>query len=87
MNPLFLDLPALTESLAESRSSVYSKIGKGLFPALVKIGPRRVALPTSEAQAIAQARIAGLSDDEMRQLVTKLVASRKALNPSVGEVK
>ena len=42
----------------------------------VKIGGDRVALPANEVQAINQARIAGKTDDEIKQLVKDLEAAR-----------
>lgn len=40
---MFLRLPKVIERTGLSRSSIYSMIGEGLFPAPVKIGRRAVA--------------------------------------------
>jgi prophage regulatory protein len=42
----------------------------------VKIGARAAGWPASEVQALNAARIAGKSDDEIRELVLKLEAAR-----------
>jgi prophage regulatory protein len=44
----------------------------------VRLGPRSVGWPASEVAAINTARIAGMTDDEIRALVVKLEAARKA---------
>jgi prophage regulatory protein len=44
----------------------------------VQLGPRAVGWPASEIEALNAARIAGLSDEAIRALVTKLQAARTA---------
>lgn len=61
-----------------SRSSHYQDIKDGLFPRPVQIGARAVGHPVNEVAAMNEARIAGQSDDEIRALVVKLEATRKA---------
>jgi prophage regulatory protein len=56
----------------------YEDIKHGLFTRPVKIGPRASAWPAHEVAAINTARIAGKSDDEIRQLVVELEAARIA---------
>lgn len=51
-------------------------IRSGLLPPTIHLGGRRRALPDDELEAIAQARAAGCSDDEIRDLVAALVARR-----------
>jgi prophage regulatory protein len=57
-------------------ASVYNKIREGLFPPGVAIGTRARGWPDYEVDAINAARIAGKSDDEIRELVTDLVEMR-----------
>ena len=65
-----------------SRSAHYQDISLGLFPRPVAIGARSVGWPEHEVQAINQARIAGVSEEEIRRLVTELELARgKALCP------
>ncbi len=62
------------------RSAIYSRIAVGLFPPPVKLfGSRAVGWPSNEVEAIVEAIVAGISEREMRSLVSQLVAGRKAL--------
>ena len=60
------------------RSTLYLRISQGLWTRPVKLGPRAVGWPSDEVTAINAARIAGQSDAEIRALVTRLEAGRKA---------
>lgn len=71
--------PAVERETGDRRSTRYERIDKGLFPKPVKLGPRSVGWPASEVAAINAARIAGKSDEEIRALVVRLHAARKAL--------
>jgi len=57
----------------------YADIQAGLFTRPVKLGKRASAWPSHEVAAINQARIAGKSESEIRQLVAKLEAARTAV--------
>lgn len=59
-----------------SRSAHYIDIQQGLFTKPVRLGARSVGWPAREVEAINAARIAGKSDDEIRQLVAALHAAR-----------
>jgi prophage regulatory protein len=62
-----------------SRSFAYALIAEGLWTKPVSLGGRRaVAWPAHEVSALIDARIAGKTDDEIRTLVLKLEADRKA---------
>ena len=61
-----------------SRSTIYLRIAQGLWTKQVKLGPRCVGWPAHEVAALNAARIAGKSDGEIRALVAKLEAARKA---------
>jgi prophage regulatory protein len=74
-----LRLPGLLEKRGKSRSAHYDDVQKGLFTPPVNIGPRAVAWPDHEAEALVAAQIAGKSADEIKQLVKKLVAQRATL--------
>ena len=78
MTHTILRLPAVKARTGRSRSSTYADIKSGLFVSPVSIGARAVGFPESEVEAINAARIAGKSDDEIRSLVVKLEAARKA---------
>ena len=60
-----------------SRSTIYLRITQGLWPKQVSLGARAVGWPASEVQAINTARIAGKSDDAIRELVAKLQTARE----------
>lgn len=61
-----------------SRSTIYLRISQGLWPKPVRLGPRAVGWPASEVEAVNAARIAGLGDEQIRSLVTRLEAERGA---------
>lgn len=73
-----LRLPAVLKLRGRSRSSHYADIKAGLFVKPVLIGLRATGTPDIEVDALNAARIAGKSDEEIRALVVKLEAARKA---------
>jgi len=71
----------LPQALAESgktRSPWYQDIQRGLMTPPVKLGRRAAGWPANEVQAINQARIAGKTDQQIRELVQRLQEARKA---------
>ena len=72
-----LRLPAVKAETGASRSTIYLRIQQGLWPKPVRLGPRSVGWPASEVGAINAARIASLTDDDIRALVVKLETARK----------
>ena len=77
MNTL-LRLPAVKAQCGYSRSTIYLRMSQGLWPLAVSLGARAVAWPAGEVSAMNAARIAGKTDEEIRALVLKLEAARKA---------
>ena len=73
-----LRLPAVKSESGYSRSTIYLRISQGLWTKQVSLGPRCVGWPAHEVAALNAARIAGMSDEEIRSLVVKLEAARKA---------
>ncbi len=74
---LILRLPEIKRVLGHrADASVYNAIRAGLFTTGVAIGQRAKGWPDYEAQAIVAARIAGKSDDQIRELVKALHAKR-----------
>ena len=69
--------PAVSHATGDGRSTHYKKVAEGLCTPPVQIGERAVGWPEHEIYAINAARIAGKSNDEIRELVKKLVAARK----------
>ena len=78
MTHTILRLPAVKTETGVSRSTHYLRITQGLFTKPVSLGPRAVGWPSCEVAALNAARIAGKSDEEIRALVVKLEAARKA---------
>lgn len=75
-----LRMPAVkAETGHRSHASIYTAIKAGLFTMPVQIGQRSVGWPDYEILAINMARIAGKSDDQMRELVKSLHAKRTEL--------
>lgn len=62
-----------------STASIYQLIKKGLWPKPVSINVRSVGWPDSEILAINAARIAGQTDDQIRDLVKRLHLKRNEL--------
>lgn len=59
-----------------SHASIYGLIRVGLWTQPVKIGERSSGWPDDEVKAIIAARIAGASDEQIRELVNRLHAKR-----------
>lgn len=74
----------VSEATSKGRTTIYREIGKGLFTRPVSLGGGRVAWPAHEVEAINRARIAGATDDDIRELVAQLHAERLAKNPQVA---
>lgn len=62
-----------------SDASIYNAIRDGLFTTGVAIGQRAKGWPDYEVDALITARIAGQTDDQIRQLVLRLHAKRGEL--------
>jgi prophage regulatory protein len=73
-----LRIPAAKLESGYSRSTIYSRIAQGLWPKQVRLGPRCIGWPAHEVATLNAARIAGKTDEEIRALVLKLEAARKA---------
>ena len=66
------------ESGDRSNTSIYNRIRDGLWTRPVAIGQRAKAWPDYEVKAIVRARIAGQTDEEVRELVNRLHEKRTA---------
>ncbi|MCU0924592.1 MAG: AlpA family phage regulatory protein [Hydrogenophaga sp.] len=72
-----LRMPAVkAETGHRSHASIYNAIKAGLFTKPVPIGERAVGWPAEEVHAINAARIAGHSEEQLRELVKQLQARR-----------
>lgn len=76
--------PIVEQATGHKKSTLYRKIHQGLFPRPVAIATDKngetcqVAWPANEVQAIIDARIAGKTNDEIKQLVAELEAARSS---------
>lgn len=68
--------PAVEARTGRKRSTIYDDVKSGTLTEPVRIGARAVGWPDYEIEAINAARIAGVTTDEIRALVTKLHAVR-----------
>jgi prophage regulatory protein len=59
-----------------SEASLYREVAARLLTRPVKISSRAVGWPKSEIEALNAARIAGKTEDEIRELVHELEAAR-----------
>lgn len=71
-------LPVVKSKTGLSRSTIYLQISQGLWIKPIRLGARAVGWPSHEVAALNAARIAGKSDEEIRELVLKLLAARKS---------
>jgi prophage regulatory protein len=60
----------------KSHASIYTAIRNGLFTTGVAIGQRSVGWPSDEVLALNNARIAGQTDEQIKELVIRLHAKR-----------
>ena len=75
-----LRIPQVTARTGHrSHTSIYEAIRAGLFTTGVAIGQRARGWPEDEVDAINAARVAGRSDEQIRELVKRLHAKRSEL--------
>lgn len=71
-----LRLEPMLDRSGLKRTPAYRLMREGLWPCGVKLGPRMVAWPESEVDAVLGARVAGQTDEQVRTLVQRLHAAR-----------
>jgi len=76
MKRTILRMPAVKLESGLSRSTIYLRVSQGLWTKPVSLGARAIGWPSDEVDTLNDARIAGKSDDEIRELVIKLEAAR-----------
>lgn len=69
-----------------STATIYNYIKAGIWTKPVRIGQRSVGWPSDEVIAISRARVAGASESQLRELVTRLHAKRKGMLEEVLDV-
>ncbi len=75
----FLRLPQVKDRTGESTSAVYAGAAAGTFPKPLKIASNTSGWLEHEVDAVLRARARGDSKEQIRQLVSDLVAQRSAL--------
>ena len=76
MSLQILRLPQVIENIGLARSTIYLRIEQGLLPKPVSLGGKAVGWPASEISQINAARIAGKSNEEIKNLVAELENQR-----------
>ena len=76
MSLQILRLPQVIENTGLARSTIYLRIEQGLLPKPVSLGGKAVGWPASEISQINAARIAGKSNEEIKNLVDELENQR-----------
>ena len=72
----------VSEIIKRQRTALRKDIANGLVTKPVKYGARSIVWPSYEIEQIAMARVAGWSDDQLRELVAQLHAQRKDCVPA-----
>lgn len=61
-----------------TRSTLHRKIKDGTFPPPINLGGRAIGFVSGETDAWISAMAAGKTEDEVKELVRSLIASRRA---------
>jgi prophage regulatory protein len=76
MQTQIIKLSEVLKSYPKSKSSIYLDIQNKTFPSQISLGSRSVGYILSEVNAVIHARIAGKSNEEIKELVLELEAQR-----------
>ncbi len=71
-----LDHDAVLAASQKKHANLYREIKRGVFPPAVHLGRRQARWLRHELDAVILARIAGYPEDQLRELVSRLVAER-----------
>lgn len=71
-------LPTVLEIVGFSRATLYAQIKQGVFPKPVNIGSRSVGWVVDEVHTVLNARIAGVNNNELVSLVSKMYQERQS---------
>ena len=72
----YISLDKVLNRLDGSKSTIYAKMGQGLFPSSIKIGERRVVWLEHEIDAMMREYVTRPSQEELRAFVKSLEAKR-----------
>ena len=76
MSITVLRVPAVMTATGLARPTLYARVKAGLLTPPIKLGIRASGWPADEVEAVNRAWIAGQRPDDIRQLVSELVARR-----------
>ncbi|XPF93849.1 helix-turn-helix transcriptional regulator [Colwellia sp. RE-S-Sl-9] len=74
---IYLRIGEVTKLCGLPKSSFYEKVKLGLMPPPISLGERSVAWVNFEIEAVNRALLAGVSAQEIKALVMKLVEQRQ----------
>ena len=72
----YIALDKVLNRVDGSKSTIYAKMGEGLFPSSIKIGDRRVVWIEHEIDAMTRAYLSCPSQEELKAFVKSLEAKR-----------
>ncbi len=73
-----LRMPAVIQQTDYARSTIYLRVAQELLTKPIALGARAVGWPEHEIAALNHARIAGIGDQSIRQLVQTLESQRQS---------
>jgi prophage regulatory protein len=73
----FLRLPDVLARRGKKRTAHYADVARGMFSPPVRLGARASGWPAHEVDALQEAVLAGKKPEEIRELVSSLVAARQ----------
>lgn len=74
--PKIIRRPDVLNNTGWSKSTLYNRLKDGLFPPAIDLGARAKGWYDLEVSKTIQAMIAGYSDQQLKDLVSDLVANR-----------
>jgi prophage regulatory protein len=81
MTKRLIRMRSVCERTGLAKSTVHEHVARGLMPPAIKISRSWGAWWDREIDQLIGARIAGLTNDQIRELVTRLVAERRHAAP------
>ncbi|MCP3679707.1 MAG: AlpA family phage regulatory protein [Gammaproteobacteria bacterium] len=78
-----LRLPTVIAQTGYARSTIYLRMSQGLWTKPISLGARAIGWPASDIEALNHARIAGNSNDAIRELVKTLESERMTFQKAV----
>jgi prophage regulatory protein len=77
--PRIIRKPEVLATLGISKSTLFNRIQAGLLPPSINLGGRACGWLETEIQAVLSALVSSRENNEIKQLVHKLIEARKAM--------